>query len=185
MVSASSVTVLTRPSATNGIPSVRKRFAAANASARVALMIFVIPSGERGLPCTTNMVCTLLLRRGDRSARGKDVRIVPPARTAPPVIGATQGSNESASRPFPQAGIRGHRAWAACLKEQGGAARADRAAVQFQRDLSMRLYRHHHSHRKPLAKSRSEKRPPLNVETARNSLSQWPTPATTVANRRK
>ena len=29
------------------------------------------------------------------------------------------------------------------------------------------------------------KRPPLNVETARNSLSQWPTPATAVANRRK
>jgi putative ABC transport system substrate-binding protein len=46
-------------------------------------------------------------------------------------------------------------------------------------------YRHHHSQRKPLAKSHSEKRPPLNVETARNSLSQWPTPATTVANRRK
>src|SRR5713226_5306673 len=29
------------------------------------------------------------------------------------------------------------------------------------------------SARKPLAKSRSEKRPLLNVETARNSLSQW------------
>jgi hypothetical protein len=39
--------------------------------------------------------------------------------------------------------------------------------------------------RKPLAKSRSEKRPPLNVETARNSLSQWPARATAVANRRK
>jgi len=39
--------------------------------------------------------------------------------------------------------------------------------------------------RKPLAKSRSEIRPPLNVETARNSLSQWLTSATTVANRRK
>jgi hypothetical protein len=36
------------------------------------------------------------------------------------------------------------------------------------------FYRHHHSQRKPLAKSRSEKRPTLNVETARNSLSQWP-----------
>jgi hypothetical protein len=34
--------------------------------------------------------------------------------------------------------------------------------------------------RKPLAKSRSEKRPPLNVETARNSLSQWLTSATAV-----
>src|ERR1035437_9187059 len=46
-------------------------------------------------------------------------------------------------------------------------------------------YRHHHSQRKPLAKSRSEKRPPLNVESARNLLSQWPIPATVVANRRK
>jgi hypothetical protein len=49
----------------------------------------------------------------------------------------------------------------------------------------MRGYRHHHSQRKPLAKSHSEKRPPLNVETARNSLSQWPPPAITVTNRRK
>jgi len=38
-------------------------------------------------------------------------------------------------------------------------------------------YQHHHSQRKPLAKSRSEKRPTLNVQSARNSLSQWPTRA--------
>jgi len=37
--------------------------------------------------------------------------------------------------------------------------------------MGERVYRHHHSQRKPLAKARSEKRPPLNVETARNSLS--------------
>jgi hypothetical protein len=43
----------------------------------------------------------------------------------------------------------------------------------------------HHSQRKPLAKSLSEKRPTLNVEIARNSLSQWPTPATAVANQWK
>ncbi len=47
------------------------------------------------------------------------------------------------------------------------------------------VYRDHHSQRKPLAKSLSEKRPTLNMETARNSLSQWPTPATAVANQRK
>ena len=51
--------------------------------------------------------------------------------------------------------------------------------------MGERVYRHHHSQRKPLAKARSEKPPPLNVETARNSLSQWLTPATAVANRRK
>ena len=44
---------------------------------------------------------------------------------------------------------------------------------------------HHHSQRKPLAKSRSEKRPTLNVQSARNSLSQWPTRATAGANPRK
>src|ERR1700682_281524 len=44
---------------------------------------------------------------------------------------------------------------------------------------------HHHSQRKPLAKSRSEKRPTLNVRSARNSLSQWPTRATAGANPRK
>ena len=41
------------------------------------------------------------------------------------------------------------------------------------------------SQRKPLAKSRSEKRPTLSVESARNSLSQWPTRATAGANPRK
>ena len=46
-------------------------------------------------------------------------------------------------------------------------------------------YRHHHSQRKPLAKSRSEKRPTLNVQNERNSLSQWPTRALAGANRRK
>jgi hypothetical protein len=51
--------------------------------------------------------------------------------------------------------------------------------------MGERVYRHHHSQRKPLAKARSEKPPPLNVETARNSLSQWPARATAVANRRK
>jgi hypothetical protein len=44
---------------------------------------------------------------------------------------------------------------------------------------------HHHSQRKPLAKSRFEKTPPVSAETAKNSLSQWPTPATAVVNRRK
>ena len=44
---------------------------------------------------------------------------------------------------------------------------------------------HHHSQRKPLAKSPSEKRPTLNVQCARNSLSQWPTRATSAANLRK
>jgi hypothetical protein len=46
-------------------------------------------------------------------------------------------------------------------------------------------YRHHHSQRKPLAKSRSEKRPTVNVQSPRNSLSQWPTRAIAGANRRK
>jgi hypothetical protein len=41
----------------------------------------------------------------------------------------------------------------------------------------MGWYRHHHSQRKPLAKSRSEKRPTLNVQSPRNSLSRWPTRA--------
>src|SRR5438477_8607328 len=41
---------------------------------------------------------------------------------------------------------------------------------------------HHHSQRKPLAKSRSEKRPTLNVQNAGNTLSQWATHATSVAN---
>jgi hypothetical protein len=44
---------------------------------------------------------------------------------------------------------------------------------------------HHHSQRKPLAKSRSEKRPTLSVQSARNSLSQGPTRATAGANPRK
>ena len=46
-------------------------------------------------------------------------------------------------------------------------------------------YQHHHSQRKPLAKSRSEKRPTLDVQSARNSLSQWPTRVTAGANLRK
>jgi len=39
--------------------------------------------------------------------------------------------------------------------------------------------------RKPLPKSRSEKWPTLSAQCARNSLSQWPTRATTTANLRK
>jgi hypothetical protein len=46
-------------------------------------------------------------------------------------------------------------------------------------------YQHHHSQRKPLAKSLSEKCPTLNVQSPRNSLSQWPTRAIARANRRK
>jgi hypothetical protein len=42
--------------------------------------------------------------------------------------------------------------------------------------MGERVYRHHHSQRKPLAKSRSEKRPPLNVESARSALSQGISP---------
>jgi hypothetical protein len=53
------------------------------------------------------------------------------------------------------------------------------------KDENHHVYQHHHSQRKPLAKSRSEKRPTLNVQFARNSLSQWPTCATAGANRRK
>src|ERR1700704_3044439 len=44
-------------------------------------------------------------------------------------------------------------------------------------DMASHDGQHHHSQRKPLAKSRSEKRPTLNVQSARNSLSQWPTRA--------
>src|ERR1700682_1558006 len=43
---------------------------------------------------------------------------------------------------------------------------------------------HHHSQRKPLAKSPSEKRPTLNVQRARNSLSRWPTRVAAAANPR-
>src|SRR5438445_5470555 len=46
-------------------------------------------------------------------------------------------------------------------------------------------YQHHHPQRKPLTTSRSEKRPTLNVQSGRNSLSQWPTRTTAGANRRK
>ncbi len=42
-----------------------------------------------------------------------------------------------------------------------------------------------HSQRKPLAKSRSEKRPTINVQSVGNSLSQWPTRVTAGANLRK
>ena len=41
------------------------------------------------------------------------------------------------------------------------------------------------SQRKPLAKSPSEKRPKLNVQRARNSLSRWPTRVAAGANPRK
>src|SRR5260370_42203165 len=44
---------------------------------------------------------------------------------------------------------------------------------------------HHHSQRKPLAKSRSEKRPALHPQSVGNLLSQWPTRAIAGANRRK
>ena len=52
-------------------------------------------------------------------------------------------------------------------------------------ETAVAIIRHHHSPRKPLAKSRSEKRPTLNVQSARNSLSEWPTRAIAGANRRK
>src|SRR5665648_200345 len=62
---------------------------------------------------------------------------------------------------------------------------ADSTSLNFRGLHCLVFYRHHHSQRKPLAKSRSEKRPTLNVETARNSLSQWPTPQNAPANPRK
>src|SRR5450759_1653335 len=62
---------------------------------------------------------------------------------------------------------------------------ADSKSLNFRGLHCLVFYRHHHSQRKPLAKSRSEKRPTLTVETARNSLSQWPTPQNAPANPRK
>ena len=44
---------------------------------------------------------------------------------------------------------------------------------------------HRHLRRKPLTKSPTEKRLTLNVQSARNSLSQWATNATTAGNLRK
>ena len=44
---------------------------------------------------------------------------------------------------------------------------------------------HRHLRRKPLTKSPTEKRLTLNVQSARNSLSQWAINATTAGNLRK
>src|SRR5205814_6531144 len=56
---------------TNGIPWFRKLFAACNASFRVPLMTFAIPSGSRGLPCTIKTTCPLPFGTPDHGlARG-------------------------------------------------------------------------------------------------------------------
>ena len=58
-------------------------------------------------------------------------------------------------------------------------------SIRIERGITAAVVPGSHSQRKPLAKSRSEKRAPLNMETARNSLSQWPTRAIAVANPRE
>jgi hypothetical protein len=59
------------------------------------------------------------------------------------------------------------------------------AAVPVKSKTAVAFTARHHPPRKPLRKSRSEKRPTLNVQSAAISLSQWPTRAIVGANRRE